>query len=170
MTARVIDRATLTHEEDKCTVTLVVYFEDRNIKERDLDLHQVKQFRTVQCYGTIAIAGTDTESGNITTTLSDPNFLSSATLQRLGVLLDYWRGNDMRNGTRKQFAVLRNVPRWRSLSYTEQCVMLRAKKLLVDRGFEYGRGWLVEPMPPEVEFEIRGLVTDLGGKFEQVTA
>ena len=65
--------------------------------------------------------------------------------------LEYWHRyhqNDLKSGTEAQIAfVEQTAKRWPKRTHEFYCAMLRKKGLLVDRGFLYGSGRLLRPIP-----------------------
>lgn len=61
-----------------------------------------------------------------------------------------WHLNDMRAGTPKQEAFIREWKLSHKYDYTEACKALEEVGLLYDNGYKYGSSWLKEEVPLEV--------------------
>ena len=65
-----------------------------------------------------------------------------------------WGNNTLMAGTDRQLAILKENGVESYRDYHEQIRVLTENKLMVDRGFQYGSGWLVKPIPDKVRDKI----------------
>lgn len=93
--------------------------------------------------------------------------------KKLKRLVEIWRQyhlNDLKSGTKKQSEA---VEKWlgedNKYDYTAALNYLKSIGLDKDRGYEYGTGWLYEPIPKSIVQEVKSLSEDLdvSGKMEQ---
>jgi len=110
-------------------------------------------------------ARTDISSGGQNTDTIRAAFSDDARVVRLCELWDRWHLNDMRPGMRAQAAYLADQG-LTGAKYEAAVKALEAANLLEVRTpdgkfYKYGSAWLVEPLPAEVEAEVRELVAAL---------
>lgn len=79
-------------------------------------------------------------------------------VKRIQEIWERYHLNDLRAGTKKQIEAIKE---WESqgnkYSYTNACEYLKSIDLFEDRGYEYGHGWLFEPVPAEIIEEVKQL-------------
>ena len=86
---------------------------------------------------------------------------------------DNWHLNDLQAGTRLQTEVLNVIQAERKekiIEYTWCCDILKQYGLYEDKGYKYGHGWLLKPLPPDVEKLINDLFsieTPLWKRFKE---
>jgi len=74
-------------------------------------------------------------------------------------LWERWHLNDIIAGTRPQTAALATEARPDDANYYDwACELLKRKGLFIDRGYEFAKSWLFDPMPAKVVARIRTLV------------
>jgi hypothetical protein len=135
--------------------------------ERSIDLKRVSEITSVTFSGKV-LSGTGRAlcAYQIVPTLRDIGLDEAH--PALGELCDIWERwhlNDRRNGTREQIEIIEEQVPSLVATYSGKCQILKNLGMLKDRGFEYGTDLLVEPLPLEVEKEIRQIVADLGSEF-----
>lgn len=74
---------------------------------------------------------------------------------------DKWHLNDLHAGTRAQEEAIKEAEGQtdKGLDYEQRRELLRSKGLLLDRGYEYGTAWLVEPLHPGMRETIKQLAS-----------
>ncbi|MGV9141621.1 MAG: hypothetical protein ACOC1X_01645 [Promethearchaeota archaeon] len=79
----------------------------------------------------------------------------------LARILEIWRRyhlNDLKSGTMNQMQTLSNWGnRPSGWSYDDDRNYLSRKGLIKEQGYEYGTGWLTEPIPVSIQKEIKKL-------------
>lgn len=80
---------------------------------------------------------------------------NNALFKKLHRLWTDWHLNDLRAGTVKQEAALKE--HGYTGSYTDDCKYLESIGLLEDNGYEYGSSWLYREIPDDVLKEIEAL-------------
>jgi len=84
--------------------------------------------------------------------------IDRSVLLRIIEIWEEWHLNDLRAGTTKQQAVIKE---WKSegneFNFTKVSELLDKKGLLYDKAYEYGSSWLVDPLPENIEKEIKEL-------------
>lgn len=84
--------------------------------------------------------------------------IDRSVLLRIIEIWEEWHLNDLRAGTTKQQAV---VKEWESegnkYNFTKASELLDKKGLLYDKAYKYGSSWLVDPLPENIEKEIKEL-------------
>lgn len=149
-----------------------------NMVELELNLKSVKRMsrtidlETITDYRVLSIAGgvwngrhTDWLTGGQISDDVHRLYTNNKRVQRIVEIWDRWHLNDMNAGTRRQKeAIKEGREKWKQngkgawkFNYNEQCKYLESVGLLVDNGYEYGTAWLVEPLPGEIEEEIKQL-------------
>lgn len=68
-----------------------------------------------------------------------------------------WHLNDLHAGTRAQEKALAQVGGVNANEYDKQVAFLKKKKLYKNKGYKFGTGWLVDPLPENVEQEVMRL-------------
>ena len=92
-------------------------------------------------------------------------FSKNAKVQRIVELWKEWHLNDFRAGTKKQSEILNNsginfgdyLAAGFDSYYKYQCEVLRKNNILYDRAYEFGHNWLIEPLPENIEIELKQL-------------
>jgi hypothetical protein len=166
---RNIEKATARFCCNIGAVEMQITLEKMKCKERDLDRKTVEGFTRLAYLGTVCAAsgkkkGREILVGDI---LSELRFSDApdAVIAMVAILEQYHK-NDLCHGTRKQLQLLHDHPDVEG--YDAAIALLKSRKLYVDHGFVYGTDWLVDPLPPDTEEELRRLVTELGGCFQKV--
>lgn len=88
-------------------------------------------------------------------------------VQRIVGIWHRWHLNGMRAGTRKQQEHLRAHPfdpRYPKSHYDWACEELARAELLQNMGYKYGSAWLIEPLPSEIEAEVKAICAELGAE------
>ena len=78
--------------------------------------------------------------------------------QRLLDMWDKWHLNDMKAGTPKQNALVDKINPY---SYEKAREVLATANLLIDNGHEYGKSWLIEQLPKDIEQQIESIIDDI---------
>ena len=83
-------------------------------------------------------------------------FPSNPKVKRIVEIWNRWHLNDMKAGTPKQEACIREMPTPKTgqAIYDLTCEYLESKGLLVDNGYKYGSEWLFEEIPNEIIVEV----------------
>jgi hypothetical protein len=160
---RVIEFANVKIKWGEYGVEILVEMERCYPVRRSIDLKIVKGFTKVYFSGTISSENRALCIGDIAETLRDLKVEPESGLGQLCAIWERWHMNSMRHGTRRQLEIIKGSGC--GGRYDDCCRVLKSKRLLKDHGHTYGTDWLAEPLPPEVETELRDLVTSLGGKF-----
>lgn len=93
--------------------------------------------------------------GQIADDLSDDSLIPAdgfeySDILKIQSIWERWHLNDMRAGTPKQEAFIREWRLSNKYSYNEACKALNEAGLLIDNGYRYGTSWLKEEVPKEV--------------------
>lgn len=88
-------------------------------------------------------------------------FLYYSGNKKLKRLIEIWKNyhlNDMIPGTEPQMEALKECE---SSDFKDRCNFLKDKGLYNDRGYKFGHGWLVRPLPSKILPEVQDLVQNL---------
>jgi len=117
------------------------------------NLKKMKKFKTFSISGTSKYFG-----GQIYDELNPKEVdfnIPKARVQKIKKLWKQWHLSDLKAGTQIQENALKQFKgRKKGWSYNQDVAFLKKKKLLKDRGYQYGTGWLAQPLPENVEKEI----------------
>ena len=81
-------------------------------------------------------------------------------LQKICAVWERWHLNDLRAGTPRQMAALRELKKSQGKigDYDAQLKYLESRNLVEDNGYKYGSAWLFEPLPQDVLNFIQKLI------------
>lgn len=85
-----------------------------------------------------------------------PSLANNALFKKLYKLWSDYHLNDLRTGTIKQEAALKDG---NIVKYTDACEYLKSIGLFEDNGYEYGSGWLYREIPEDTLKEIETLLS-----------
>lgn len=105
--------------------------------------------------GCLSICGEWHGCGQICDELTDDSLIPSdgfeyADLLKIQTIWKEWHLNDMRAGTPKQEAFIKQWRQTNKYDYTKACKALEEVGLLFDNGYKYGSSWLKEDVPNDV--------------------
>lgn len=92
------------------------------------------------------------------TMMKFPSLANNALFKKLYHFWSNWHRNDLRTGTVKQDAALRE--HGYSVSYSDACKHLESIGLFEDDGYRYGSGWLFHEIPEDILKEIETLLSE----------
>ncbi len=152
----------LGHEsEQKLDLFLTVRLIDLKSTFTTIDLQEINECLHFQASVDVYSCGSPEPSlrcsPNAAQKFIGKNFLYRVSQHELVVFLKLWQewgNNTWMAGTERQLAVLKANGIESFRDYHEQIQTLTENNLMVDRGFQYGSGWLVKPIPDKVRDKI----------------
>jgi len=120
---------------------------------------QTTTLETITAYKSLSITGTNGQNREETADINNYKelFVSQEDLQTIINIWEKWHLNDLKAGTEKQQAFIKEWEQNNKYEYSAVCEALKKAELYEDNNYKYGHAWLVNPLPEEVITEITSI-------------
>ena len=148
-----------------CPVEITVKLDEFQGDSRTIDLDMVDQYTLLSICGYVWMPSRRDiyTGGQCTDTIRSlaPQLKNTEQILRLCDIWDLWHNNELNAGTREQRNLVNEWTKTNRYDYPAVCKFLSTQSLLIDRNYQYGSQWLLEPMPTEIINEIKTICESL---------